>query len=112
MARSHWSQDSPKTKGTIGPGTRHCSWRQRILSRLALAKASLEEAGIGFMVSDDEPRYIVGVPGAFGVGETPRIAPITVPWRKSSHRGTGTQAKMPGNDGGTGIGDGGAARTA
>ena len=38
---------------------------------LTLAKASLEEAGIDYIVSGDEPRYIAGFPGAFGVGETP-----------------------------------------
>lgn len=38
---------------------------------LSLAKASLEEAGIQYVVSGDEPRYIAGFPGAFGVGETP-----------------------------------------
>jgi len=38
---------------------------------LSLAKASLEEAGIEYVVSGDQPRYIAGFPGAFGVGETP-----------------------------------------
>lgn len=38
---------------------------------LSLAKASLEDAGIDYLVSGDEPRYIAGFAGAFGVGETP-----------------------------------------
>lgn len=38
---------------------------------LGLAKAALEEAGIDYVVTGDEPRYIAGFPGAFGVGETP-----------------------------------------
>ncbi|MGA2326756.1 MAG: DUF2007 domain-containing protein [Bryobacteraceae bacterium] len=38
---------------------------------LSLAKASLEEAGIEYLLSGDDPRYIAGFPGAFGVGETP-----------------------------------------
>jgi hypothetical protein len=38
---------------------------------LTLAKSSLEEAGIEYVVSGDDPRYIAGIPGAFGVGEIP-----------------------------------------
>ena len=38
---------------------------------LTRAKASLEEAGINYLVSGDEPRYIAGFPGAFGTGTTP-----------------------------------------
>jgi hypothetical protein len=38
---------------------------------LALAKASLEDAGIDYVVSGDDPRYIAGFPDAFAVGETP-----------------------------------------
>jgi len=38
---------------------------------LMLAKGALEEAGIEFMVSGENPRYIAGFPGAFGLGDTP-----------------------------------------
>ncbi len=40
---------------------------------LALAKASLEEAGINYLVSGDDPRYfpLYGVVGAPGIGQTP-----------------------------------------
>ena len=38
---------------------------------LSLAKASLEDAGIDYLVAGDDPRYIAGFPGAFGIGETP-----------------------------------------
>ncbi len=38
---------------------------------LTLAKASLEDAGIEYVVVGDEPRYIAGFPGAFGLGEMP-----------------------------------------
>ncbi len=38
---------------------------------LALAKSSLEDAGIDYVVSGDDPRYIAGFPGAFAVGEIP-----------------------------------------
>ena len=41
---------------------------------LSLAKASLEDAGIDYLVIGDDPRYFVGFPGAFGssgIGETP-----------------------------------------
>jgi hypothetical protein len=43
---------------------------------LSLAKASLEAAGIPYVVVGDEPRYIAGFPGAFGVGETPLQHPL------------------------------------
>jgi hypothetical protein len=38
---------------------------------LTLAKSSLEDAGIEYVVSGDEPRYIAGIPGAYGIGEIP-----------------------------------------
>jgi Putative prokaryotic signal transducing protein len=38
---------------------------------LMLAKSSLEEAGIEYVVSGDNPRYLAGIPGGFGVGEIP-----------------------------------------
>lgn len=41
---------------------------------LALAKSSLEEAGIDYLVSGDDPRYFPlqdGVVGAVGIGQTP-----------------------------------------
>jgi hypothetical protein len=38
---------------------------------LTLAKSALENAGIDYLVSGDDPRYIAGFPGAFAVGETP-----------------------------------------
>jgi hypothetical protein len=38
---------------------------------LTLAKSSLEDAGIPYVVSGDDPRYIPGFPGAFGVGAIP-----------------------------------------
>ena len=36
---------------------------------LTLAKASLEDAGIEYVVDGDDPKYIAGIPGAFGIGE-------------------------------------------
>ena len=41
---------------------------------LSLAKAALEDAGIDYLVSGDEPRYIAGIHGAFGVGAVPLCA--------------------------------------
>ena len=41
---------------------------------LALAKSALEEAGIDYLVTGDEPRYFSGFPGAFGasgIGQAP-----------------------------------------
>jgi len=38
---------------------------------LTLAKSALEDAGIQYVVSGDDPRYIPGFPGAFGVGAIP-----------------------------------------
>jgi len=40
---------------------------------LSLAKASLEEAGINYIVSGEDPRNIAGVPPGFavGIGATP-----------------------------------------
>jgi hypothetical protein len=38
---------------------------------LTLAKSALEDAGIPYVVSGDDPRYIPGFPGAFGVGAIP-----------------------------------------
>lgn len=41
---------------------------------LALAKSSLEDAGIDYLVIGDDPRYFVDYPGAFGasgIGQTP-----------------------------------------
>jgi hypothetical protein len=38
---------------------------------LTLAKSSLEDAGIEYLVSGDNPRYFAGIPGGFGVGEIP-----------------------------------------
>jgi hypothetical protein len=38
---------------------------------LSLAKASLDDAGIAYLVVGNDPRYIAGFPGAFGIGETP-----------------------------------------
>lgn len=38
---------------------------------LTLAKSSLEDAGIEYLVSGDDARYNAGFPGAFGLGETP-----------------------------------------
>ena len=62
---------------------------------LTLAKASLEEAGINYLVSGDEPRYIAGFPGAFGTGATPLC---NCSWRiqvapecESEARAAGTQ---------------------
>ena len=38
---------------------------------LKLAKSSLEDAGIPFVVLGEDPRYIAGIPGAYGIGEVP-----------------------------------------
>jgi hypothetical protein len=38
---------------------------------LTLAKSSLEDAGIDYVVIGDNPRYFAGIPGGFGVGEIP-----------------------------------------
>jgi hypothetical protein len=38
---------------------------------LTLAKSSLEDAGIEYVVSGNNLRYFEGIPGAFGVGEIP-----------------------------------------
>ena len=38
---------------------------------LTLAKASLDDAGIDYVVQGDDPRYLPGFPGAFEVGATP-----------------------------------------
>lgn len=40
---------------------------------LSLAKAALEDAGINYLVSGDDPRYfsIYGAVGAPGIGQTP-----------------------------------------
>lgn len=41
---------------------------------LALAKSALEDAGINYLVSGDDPRYFAihdGVVGAPGIGQTP-----------------------------------------
>jgi hypothetical protein len=38
---------------------------------LSLAKASLDEAGIDYLVTGDDPRYLAGIPGGYGVGATP-----------------------------------------
>ena len=38
---------------------------------MTLAKSSLEDAGIDYVVSGDDPRYFAGIPGGFGVGEIP-----------------------------------------
>ena len=38
---------------------------------LTLAKSSLDDAGIGYVVDGYDPRYIAGIPGAFGIGEIP-----------------------------------------
>src|ERR1035437_7875047 len=36
-----------------------------------IAKSSLEDAGIEYLVSGDNPKYLAGTPGGFGVGEIP-----------------------------------------
>ena len=36
---------------------------------LTLAKSSLEDAGIEYVIGGDDPRYIAGIPGAYGIGE-------------------------------------------
>ena len=38
---------------------------------LTLAKSSLDDAGIAYVVSGDDPRYVAGIPGAYGIGEIP-----------------------------------------
>jgi len=38
---------------------------------LTLAKSSLDDAGIAYVVSGEDLRYAVGVPGAYGIGEIP-----------------------------------------
>ncbi len=38
---------------------------------LTLAKSSLDDAGIAYVVCGEDPRYIAGIPGAYGVGEIP-----------------------------------------
>lgn len=38
---------------------------------LTLAKSSLEDAGIEYVIAGDDPSYIAGIPGAFGIGEIP-----------------------------------------
>ena len=38
---------------------------------LRLAKSALEEAGVEYLVTGEDPRYIAGIPGAFGLGEIP-----------------------------------------
>jgi len=38
---------------------------------LTLAKSALEDAGIEFVVDGDDPKYIAGVPGFYGIGEVP-----------------------------------------
>ncbi|MGA2185091.1 MAG: DUF2007 domain-containing protein [Bryobacteraceae bacterium] len=38
---------------------------------LRLATSALDDAGIDYVVSGDQPRYLAGIPGSFGVGETP-----------------------------------------
>ena len=41
---------------------------------LALAKSALEEAGIDYLVTGDQPRYFFGFPGGFGasgIGQAP-----------------------------------------
>ena len=38
---------------------------------LSLAKSALEDGGIEYIVSGDDPRYIAGFEGAFGMGAIP-----------------------------------------
>jgi len=38
---------------------------------LTLAKSSLEDAGMEYVITGADPRYIAGIPGAFGVGQIP-----------------------------------------
>jgi hypothetical protein len=38
---------------------------------LTLAKSSLEDAGIEYVIAGDDPRYMAGIPGAYGIGEVP-----------------------------------------
>jgi hypothetical protein len=38
---------------------------------LTLAKSALEDAGIEYMIGGDDPRYVAGIPGAYGIGEIP-----------------------------------------
>jgi hypothetical protein len=38
---------------------------------LTLAKSSLEDAGIGYLIEGVDPSYVAGIPGAYGIGEVP-----------------------------------------
>ena len=38
---------------------------------LTLAKSSLEDAGIEYLIEGVDPSYLAGIPGAYGIGEIP-----------------------------------------
>jgi hypothetical protein len=40
---------------------------------LRLARSSLDDAGIAYLVTGDDPRYIAGFAGAFGAAATPIV---------------------------------------
>ena len=51
---------------------------------LTLAKASLEDVGIEYVVDGDDPKYIAGIPGAFGMGAIPLGAKCSC-WIQVAH---------------------------